>query len=367
MKQWMKKLLDQFDVDWSSNEDKERIFKNMKEELATLLFLIDTYNKHLIEIDNHPVRKVRETLDDFAKGLVSEDQLQMEKTLFRFRQFFASYRLDEYAYVEKTFEDFKGIIWDFADQLAEEIRLEKNEDVEMNVNLEQLKEAVEANSIDALRTTAREFIDSYIEKQSRQDDRKNKRLDHMQKNLSIVKKQLMSANKEMMTDHLTGAFNRKCFDEQSRKYAALFEISKANISIIAMDIDFFKKINDTHGHDIGDFVLKECVRVLKEIFSRDNDFVARVGGEEFAILLPDHRIEHAVIKAENAIQRIRKEVFITGSTQLRFTVSMGLAQLQEGETVEAWIKRADEALYESKKTGRNKFTIAPHSFKPRVA
>lgn len=359
MKQWVKKLLEQFDIPWQeADHGSSASVPHISEEKATLLHMIDTYNKHLIDFENQPVRRVRETLDELAKGLANPDPAISEKALFRFRQFFASYRIDEYTYVQNTFDDFKNIIWDFADQLGEDVHFEQAQEFKVGQSLEQLKEAVESNSIEILRSKSREFIDNYIEVQTKKDEHRSQRIDHIQKNLSTVKKQLMEANQSMRVDHLTGAYNRKSFDEQIKKYLSLFQISKNNVSMIILDIDFFKKINDSYGHDIGDFVLKECVRLLKEVFHRETDFIARIGGEEFAIILPDFRVDHAVHKAEEAMTKIRKEVFIQGQLQLKFTVSMGIAQLNENETADHWIKRADTALYESKNTGRNKYTVA---------
>ncbi|MEZ0392088.1 MAG: diguanylate cyclase [Pseudobdellovibrionaceae bacterium] len=358
MKQWVKKLLEQFEIPWQAPADSTTPSIQVSEEKATLLHMIDVYNKHLLEIDTQPVRRVREILDEFAKGLVHQDPEVADKNLFRFRQFFSSYRIDEYSYIQNTFDDFKNIIWDFADQLGEDVRFEESKDFEVKQSLDQLREAVESNSIDILRNKSREFIDQYIEVQSKKDERRSRRLDAIQKNLSSVKKQLMDANHSMRVDHLTGAYNRKSFEEQLKKYVSLNQISKNAVSIIALDIDFFKKINDSYGHDIGDFVLKECVRLLREVFHRETDFVARIGGEEFVVILPDHRIEHAVHKAEEAMAKIRKEVFIQGKLEIRFTVSMGIAQLLENETGEQMLKRADQALYQSKQTGRNKYTVA---------
>jgi diguanylate cyclase len=86
--------------------------------------------------------------------------------------------------------------------------------------------------------------------------------------------------------------------------------------------------------------------------------VARIGGEEFAVILPDSRVEDAVRMAEEAMAKIRREVFIQGELEIKFTVSMGIAQLLNGEKVDQWLKRADQALYQSKNTGRNKYTVA---------
>jgi diguanylate cyclase (GGDEF)-like protein len=359
LKQWVKKLVDQ--LDWNEAEESTPSpHEDMTEDRATLLYILDNYSKHLFEVDKQPLRRVRDTFDSFVKGLVSPDNKSPEKLLFQLRQFFASYRIDEYTYIQNTFDDFKRIIWDFAEQLSDDIQYEQAKDAETAKSLEQLREAVDANSIEALRAKSREFIDFYIKYQSQKDDRRVKRLSTMKKNLSSVKKQLMEANQNMRVDHLTSAFNRKSFDEQIKKHMQMAVISQAPVSVIILDIDFFKKINDAYGHDIGDFVLKECVKMLQEVFQRDDDFVARIGGEEFAVILPSFNIEHAIVKAEEALNKIRKEIFVHGELKINFTVSMGLAQWLHNETQDQWIKRADSALYQSKQTGRNKYTVAPH-------
>lgn len=366
----MQKLLEQFDVDWGNQKNPGSSPKkpvDMNEDRATLLYILDTYNKHLIEVDRHPVRKVRETLDGFAKQIVNPDLPGGDQVLFRLRQFFSSYRMDESTYVQNTFDDFKRIIWDFADQLSEDLQFEQSKDTEVRDTLEGLREAVEADSIEALREKSREFINLFIEYQTHKDERRTKRMGTMKKNLNTVKKQLMEAHHTMRVDHLTHAYNRKSFDEQVKRYIQMHELSKAPVTLIMLDIDFFKKINDSYGHDIGDFVLKECVQLLKEVFNREEDFIARLGGEEFGVLLPDMGTEMAIAKAEEAMARIRKEVFVHGNLDIRFTVSMGIAELLEFENPDQWMKRADSALYASKNTGRNKFTVAGAAATPKVA
>lgn len=361
MKQWMKKLVEQFDMDWGStpnSSEKNPSAPVLTEDRATLLYILDIYNKHLFEIQNHSVRKVRAKLDTFAKELVQSDADISEKTLFKLRQFISSYRIDEYTYVQNTFDDFKRIIWDFADHLSEEAHIEDSTQGDINQSLEQLREAVESNSIEELRTRSRDFINFYLKHQSANNERRSKRMESIKKNLTTVKKQLMEANQTMRKDHLTGAHNRRCFDEQVRRYLQLHDIDKDPMTLIVLDIDFFKKINDAYGHDMGDFILKECVRLLQESFSREEDFIARLGGEEFAVILPGCNTQAAVKMAEEAMNRIRKEVFVEDKIEIRFTVSMGIAEITLSEGADSWYKRADEALYESKQTGRNKLTIA---------
>lgn len=351
--------MQQLDIDWQPPaNDPAAPATSFSEDRATLLFIIDSYNKHLFDTDTQPVRKVRETLDDFAKAIVKTPDAEIEKVFFKFRQFFSTHRLEESSYVQKTFEEFKTIIWEFADQLGDDVADEKIKEGEINSSLGELREAVESNSIEILRTKAREFIDVYVKTQHHREDKKSKRLVRVKKNLQTIKKKLVEANTSMTQDHLTKAYNRKSFDEQIKNYHKLAEISKSPISLMIMDIDFFKKINDSYGHDIGDFVLKECVKLLQEVFCRPEDFVARIGGEEFAVLLPELSIEAAVKKAEEVMAKVRREVFIQDKLEIRFTMSMGIAQLKPEETPLQWIKRADQALYQSKNSGRNKYTLA---------
>jgi diguanylate cyclase (GGDEF)-like protein len=331
----------------------------MPDDRATLLYIIDTYAKNLFEIDRQPIRKVRETLDEYSKALVKPGATDLEKLFFRIRQFFTGYRIDEYTYIQKTFEDFKNIIWDFADQLSEDAKYEQIHNEEIKTNLNHLREAVESNSIDDLRVKSREFIDMYIEYQYRRDQKRQETIQKVEKNLTSVKKKLVEVNENMRIDHLTKAYNRMSFDEQIQKNYHLFELSKTPVSLLSLDIDFFKKINDSYGHDIGDYVLVECVKLLKEACNKDGQFVARVGGEEFIIILPDCKIDDAIKKADEILNKVRKEVFVHENLEIKFTVSIGVAEATIGESLTKWIKRADEALYHSKQYGRNRYSTIP--------
>lgn len=365
-KSWVKKIADQFDLGIDSkNETTSDQAPELSDDKATLLFILDILSKNLIDLDHHPVRKTRETLDEFSKSLIQGQD--SEKLLFKIRQFYSTYRVEEYSYIQKSMDEFKNIIWDFADQLGEDLTEEKSQEAQLKTQLEDLREAVESNAIDSLKKKSRSFIDTYMEYQSKKNDRRSKRLGTMTKSLGTLKKQLGQAQKDLKTDHMTQAYNRKSFDEQLKKYQQLYSLSKGNISLMICDIDHFKKVNDSYGHDIGDHVIKECVRFLQESFTRENDFVARLGGEEFAVIMPDYNIDVASLKIEQCLNRIRKEKLVQGKLEIQFTISVGLAQLEPGENSSDWLKRADLALYASKNSGRNKMTVASTQLKVSAA
>lgn len=159
-----------------------------------------------------------------------------------------------------------------------------------------------------------------------------------------------------VTDSLTGLQNRRYLENH---LSTLVEQSAGRgkpLSILVLDIDFFKAVNDTHGHDVGDEVLREfAVRIRKGI--RGIDLACRFGGEEFVVVMPETDAALAYTVAERLRQRVAGETFIVagGKQALDITVSIGMAELSNsGDTMEQLFKRADQALYTAKRDGRNR-------------
>jgi len=118
------------------------------------------------------------------------------------------------------------------------------------------------------------------------------------------------------------------------------------------DLDHFKNINDTYGHDCGDFILKEVANILREL-SRETDIASRWGGEEFLLLLPQTDGEGAFILAEKIRQSLEDADYIYQDQLLKLTMTLGIAVYKEGMTIDEVIKNADIAIYNGKKAGRN--------------
>lgn len=157
------------------------------------------------------------------------------------------------------------------------------------------------------------------------------------------------------TDHLTKIYNRRAFFESSERFFKLSRRKALSLSVILIDIDHFKKVNDTFGHQIGDEVLKFLVtQVKKEL--RDSDIFARYGGEEFIILLPDTDLEGGV-KTANKIRHLIQEFPYQEKVEVAFTISCGVAQLNHDILFKDLIKRADDALYRAKEYGRNRVEV----------
>ena len=170
--------------------------------------------------------------------------------------------------------------------------------------------------------------------------------------LENIRKQLTV---EATTDVLSGLYNRRYFYDISKQYFYTAIKHNQKLSVLMIDIDKFKNVNDTYGHDVGDHIIESSSKVLSKI-TRKDDIVARYGGEEFIVLLTDTGIK----KAEDLAERIRVAVEKNGITLesgevVYITISIGVTQLnnKNDRNIDETIKRCDNALYESKNKGRN--------------
>jgi two-component system cell cycle response regulator len=155
-----------------------------------------------------------------------------------------------------------------------------------------------------------------------------------------------------ITDQLTGLFNRRYM---SRHLSTLLSEGSKPVSFLMLDVDFFKQINDTYGHDVGDEVLREFAnRISANV--RGIDLACRFGGEEFVVVMPDTDLSFAYLVAERLRQSVADAPFVLNgeAQQLPVTISIGVAASQAGDTPEVLLKRADQALYRAKRDGRNR-------------
>lgn len=157
------------------------------------------------------------------------------------------------------------------------------------------------------------------------------------------------------TDYLTGVSNRRHFMQAADKQLSAHKRHKRILSALMLDIDHFKRINDTFGHSTGDDVIRAFTDTCQKNLRRE-DLLGRLGGEEFAVLLPETSLSRALLIA----QRIRKKVEKESQQHNRpaITVSIGLAELREGDHVDDLLNRADEALFAAKHAGRNQVKCA---------
>lgn len=225
-----------------------------------------------------------------------------------------------------------------------------------------------ATEITQLKTSIQGSLDNirhHLEEQRRQEDHRQKQLEMqlmaMVQHVNVMEHQsrdlrqrLEKERAQALTDALTEIPNRLAYEQRVVLEYARWQRYKHPLSLILCDVDHFKNINDTYGHKAGDRALKVISRTLKQSI-RDADFLARIGGEEFAIILPETTLGDAMTVAEKLRTNVQSLEFSYSGTPVPITISGGVAQFKVGDDPEKAYQHADEALYRAKKQGRNQF------------
>ncbi len=178
------------------------------------------------------------------------------------------------------------------------------------------------------------------------------------KRIADLQKELMETNKRLellsITDGLTKLYNHRYFQDELARAFDETERYERPLSLAIVDIDFFKKVNDTHGHTVGDEVLRSLARIFHECI-RSTDLAARYGGEEFAVMMPETNLDDALVFAEKIREMIEQTAMHTQAGDLRVTVSVGVAAVPHSKlrSAKELIVAADKALYRAKRSGRN--------------
>lgn len=179
--------------------------------------------------------------------------------------------------------------------------------------------------------------------------------------IATSKRQLQQANLTLeqlsRTDRLTQLYNRGYWEECLIREFSRHKRYGSEACLVMFDIDHFKRINDTHGHQVGDKVIQLCAAFLKKSL-RTTDVGGRYGGEEFGVILADTSLEGAMLFAERLRESIAGLSFPVGEQEVRFTISLGVADLsQPCPTYKQWIEQSDKALYDAKHGGRNRVSV----------
>lgn len=204
----------------------------------------------------------------------------------------------------------------------------------------------------------REIVTAVVhETRSMEESNKHleEKLESNAKEMERLRQELLKAREEALIDTLTQLSNRKGFSQKFEQYV---KNEKTQLSLLLIDIDNFKSINDTHGHLVGDEILKLVANTMNENV-KGQDLVCRFGGDEFSILLPDTPLQGALSVANTLLSSMKDKKLrrkSTGKSIETITLSIGATSYKENESLEDFIKRADDALYFSKQNGRNRAT-----------
>jgi diguanylate cyclase len=325
--------------------------------LATraLLQIVKEFTLDLREIDSDEFKRELLELAERLTALEKLNQLQQvfeksKKRCVRYADQQKNYLLER----EKEFKDIIDIMTKAFITLDSENggynrkilrQSEKLEQITLLDDIKKIKQAL-IYEIEQLRETV------YVKEGS-----DNEQLESLAKQVEILNTELKKVQRESERDGLTGAYNRMAFDRHIVNLVEENTLSKTPFSLLLLDIDDFKLINDTYGHQTGDRVLVALVNKCRQ-FVRSEDTVARYGGEEFALILPSASLKNAVKKGKQLCQTVATTRYaVEGNSEhnsLGMTISVGVAAFKKGDTAKSIVARADEALYLAKRTGKNR-------------
>jgi diguanylate cyclase len=183
------------------------------------------------------------------------------------------------------------------------------------------------------------------------------RVEEVEREVTRLQSELAQVVELVRQDQLTGTLNRKGLDEVLEREVARSQRRDAPLCVALLDIDNFKRLNDTYGHQTGDQALTHLARVVQETL-RPQDTVARYGGEEFVIVLPETDLAEAVAAMTRLQRELTRRIFLHDNEKTLITFSAGVARLAADETREQTLSRADAAMYEAKRTGKNRVVAA---------
>lgn len=264
----------------------------------------------------------------------------------------------EQDWVHGSMRETREAIFALVDSLARAATLQGRHDAVLRRQLVSLENAAASGSLDALKreaVAAAAAVSAVIEEQQQLADR---RAEELEARLHVLAQQLEESRREGETDPLTRLPNRRVFDVTLGRALSVATLVGRPLALLMVDIDHFKRVNDDHGHPVGDRVLCAVADALARTFPRGSDLVARYGGEELAVVLADCGPDEARSAAERCTAAVRALRIERGSVAVSVTCSVGVAIAERGEDVPSLVVRADRALYDAKRSGRDRFVVS---------
>ena len=269
------------------------------------------------------------------------------------RRFFADRRRAEREFVTERLSDYRGVVEDLVSGLRVIGERDQCTETSVRKSLDQIDDAVSTGVLPEIRKTLSQAIKQVTETFADQKKQYEEQLTELNDRMSNLREDLVAAREEMKRDALTDAHTRGAFDAAITQSLNMHFILNQPVTLVMIDLDHFKDVNDTYGHAAGDEVLRSVGESLARAFIRKSDLVARYGGDEFAVILNDTSAKNSRKLVERFLEYVKDVRIPYAPDDARISCSAGYTEIHEQDTISSLIKRADRALYQAKGEGRN--------------
>jgi diguanylate cyclase len=270
------------------------------------------------------------------------------------REFVEDYCRGAGSHTRTVLGDLRQVVWVFIQNLSHAFAQDEVIDTRLREQLSRLEQLADKVTTGELK---REVLATVLTVSQTVEERRKRQREQMEvlgAQVRTLGTELESARRESETDPLTRLFNRKALDDYLARSLELYRAFGHDTCVMLIDVDRFKGINDSFGHITGDEVLQKVADSVMRTFLRKNDFVARYGGDELAVVLRETAIADTLHLAERLMKAVRSIDIERAGTKLTVTASIGVARLVPGQDIPAWLESADKALYKAKQEGRDR-------------
>ncbi len=339
--------------------------------LDALRFVLALYGRHAVDTDTLEAEALRRELEQWVKhatigapspasGSDRPAGAMRDRDWKGLVQRFGVIRRDEHDFVVRSMGDLRESVWAFVSAVHKVVVDDHSEGKKASEQLDRLRAAVEDPSTERLRKETLAVTASLESMMMERRQRHRQQFTALARQLKTTASELETARREVSLDALTGLPNRKAFDDQLARSVEFFSLIGRAASLMIVDVDSFKGLNDSFGHAYGDESLRLVGRALARTFLRKADFVCRLGGDEFAAILQETPREAAVdvgLRLQRTLRGLQ-EALPENACRSMFTLSIGVAELEFSDTPQAWFERADQTLYRAKSEGRDRVVAA---------
>lgn len=273
------------------------------------------------------------------------------------RSFVTDYCSEATSHTRTVLGDLRQVIWVFIQNLSHQMRSEEAADGKVKVQLERLEKLAVASEPSTLK---KEVLSTVIELGRVMEERRQaqkQRVNDLGNQVKVLGQELDVTRRQSEVDALTQLYNRRAFDEYLDRTLELQRVFGQDACLMFIDVDNFKTINDTHGHPVGDEVLRKVADAVTRLFIRKSDFVARFGGDEIAVVLRETSAKEAKGLALRLLNLLRALEIERDGVSVKVRASVGGASAVIGDSCSTWMERTDRALYEAKRAGRDQAVV----------